>query len=124
MNLHMAANAAIQAVNPNYPVTVKLFSGWQTNADGTRTPTYNAVNGIQGQIQSLTFRDIQQIAGLNLQGTRKACYLSGEIDGLVRATQKGGDLILFPDGSTWLVAIVLEQWPDWCKAAVTLQNNG
>lgn len=123
MNLHAIVTPAISAVNPLVPVIVKLSTGWTTNADGTRTPTYTEVDGVSAQVQALTFKDIQQIAGLNLQGTRKAMYVTGEIDGLVRSTSKGGDLITMPDGSIWLVAMILEQWPDWAKAAVTLQNN-
>ena len=78
---------------------------------------------VPAQIQALTFRDLQQIDGLNLQGDRRGIYFYGEIDGLVRPDNKGGDLITFPDGTIWLVAIVLEQWPDWCKVAATLQNR-
>jgi hypothetical protein len=123
MNLHGIVSGAIAVVNPFTPVTIKLSNGWTSNPDGTRTPAYIEVDGISAQVQALSFRDIQQIAGLNLEGTRKAMYLNGEIDGLVRATNNGGDLVIFPNGSVWLVAMILEQWPDWCKAAVTLQNN-
>ena len=77
---------------------------------------------VPAQVQSLTFRDLQQIEGLNLQGTRRAIYFYGAIEGLVRPTGQGGDLVVLPDGQTWLVAIVLEHWPDWCKVAATLQN--
>lgn len=77
---------------------------------------------VPAQIQSLTFRDLQQIDGLNLQGNRNGIYFYGQIDGIVRPDNKGGDLITFPDGSIWLVAIVLEDWPDWCKVAATRQN--
>jgi hypothetical protein len=41
-----------------------------------------------------TWRDIQQLDGLNLQGTRKAIYLNGEIDGVRRG---GGDTVLHGD---------------------------
>jgi len=37
------------------------------------------------------WRDIQQLDGLNLQGTRKAIYLKGEIDGLHRG--RGGTVL-------------------------------
>lgn len=77
------------------------------------------------QIQSLTFKDLTQIEGLNLQGERRAIYFYGDnVKAIVRPTQRGGDLVTFPDGSVWLVAIVLESWPGWCKCACTLQNGG
>jgi hypothetical protein len=124
LGLRALANSIIQPVNPDVPVTVSISTGWTSNPDGTRTPTYELFNAM-AQVQALSFRDIQQIAGLNLQGTRKAIYLEGEVDGLQRSTNQGGDLITFPDGSIWLVAMVLEQWAneDWCKVAATLQNN-
>ena len=124
MNLHGIVSTVISAVNPQLPVTLRLSTGTMTTlADGTRVPAYQEVDGVFAQVQAQTYKDIQQLDSLNLQGTRKVVYLSGEIDGLVRATSKGGDLITFPDGSVWLVALVLEQWPDWVKAAITLQNS-
>jgi hypothetical protein len=78
---------------------------------------------IYGQVQALTYQDIRQIESLNLQGTRRAVYFDGPIYGLVRADKKGGDLVTMPDGTVWLVALVLEIWPGWSKAAVTRQQN-
>lgn len=81
---------------------------------------------LQAQIQPVTWRDIQQMEGLNLQGTRIKAYLFGKVDGLVRTTSKGGDLLIVPSGvwaGTYLVAQVLEQFPDWVCAALTLQNG-
>ncbi len=65
---------------------------------------------MSAQVQALTFRDLTQVSGLNLNGTRRGIYLSGDVEGLVRSQGKGGDLITFPDGSEWLVALVLEAW--------------
>lgn len=78
---------------------------------------------VTAQIQALSFRDIAQMDGMNIQGTRRAIYFYGRIEGLVRPESRGGDLVYFPDGTVWLVAIVLETWPDWCKVAATLQNS-
>lgn len=75
-----------------------------------------------GQIQAMTFRDLQQLEGLNLNGTRRGIYFNGRIAATMRWSAKGGDLLTFPDGSVWLTAMVLEQWPDWCKIAATQQN--
>ena len=97
----------------------------QAQTVGAETMT-TALN-LTAQIQPIGWRDIQQLDGLNLQGTRYKAYLYGEVDGLVRPEKKGGDLIVFPAGSrhagTYLVAQVLEQWPDWVCAALTLQNG-
>ena len=64
--------------------------------------------------------------GLNQQGDQIAFYLNGEVDGLVRQRNKGGDLITISTGplaGVYLVTLVLEQWNDWCKVAATLQNG-
>jgi hypothetical protein len=82
---------------------------------------------LRAQVQPVTWRDIQQMEGLNLQGTRSKIYLYGRVDGLVRSLRKGGDLVVIATGGvsdgTYLVAQVLEQYPDWCSAALTLQNE-
>lgn len=80
---------------------------------------------LMGQIQPVTWRDLQQLDGLNLNGTRKVIYLTGQVHGIVRQTNKGGDLITMPDGTVYLVALVLEGWATagWCKAAITRQDG-
>jgi hypothetical protein len=77
---------------------------------------------------------------LNIQGVRHAIYVNhfgsgigqpaigvspigdGEVEGIVRAFGRGGDLIQRANGTVYLVALVLEQWPDWTKFAATIQN--
>jgi hypothetical protein len=64
--------------------------------------------------------------GLNLGGVRWKAYLSGEVDAIVRPENKGGDLITISSGrhqGVWLVAQVLEQWPNFVCAAITLQDG-
>lgn len=81
---------------------------------------------VQAQIQPITWRDLQQLDGVNLEGTRIKAYLYGKVDGLVRASSKGGDLVTIDSGpyaGTYLVAQILEQFPDWVCAALTLQNG-
>lgn len=124
MNLHAIAGPVIAAVNPHIMVSYRVSRGQQQQANGVRTPIYAPAVERLAQLQPMTFRDIQQIEGLNLQGTRMSLYLYGLSDGLVRPTRKGGDLVTLPDRSVWLVALVFEQWPDWAKCAITLQNEG
>lgn len=190
MNLHQQASGAINLVNPFVPISIRVSTGYATDANFVRQPSYASAVVAPGQVQSLTFRDIQQIDNLNLQGTRRAIYVNGRVDGLVRVENKGGDLITVPgaffsgsisgntltvdkvnsgrlsvgdvlagsgvtdatkitalgtglggvgtyevdtdqtvaatamtSGAVWLVAMVLEQWPDWCKLACTLQDG-
>lgn len=123
MNLHGIVAGAVAAVNPLVSLVVRVSTGSTVGADGTPTPTYANPVVVQGQVQPLQFRDIVQTDGLNLQGTRQSIYINGRIDGLIRADNKGGDLITDPDGNVWLVALMAEIWPDWCRAIVVLQDG-
>lgn len=78
---------------------------------------------VSAQVQPLSYKDIEHVDSLNIGGYRRAIYISGRLDALVRMNQKGGDLVILADGTVWLVATVLEQWPDWVKVAATLQNG-
>lgn len=122
MNLHGIVAGAIGAINPFISVTVKLSVGYSTNPDGSRTPTYNNTT-LDAQVQALTYTDLVQLDGLGIQGVRRAVYLYGDVEGIERVNSKGGDLLIMPDGTVWLVVVVLEHWPDWCKVAVTLQDQ-
>jgi hypothetical protein len=129
MNLHGIVSAAIATVNPFVTAMLKRSSGYTTAADGTRTPSFVDVPGVPLQAQALSYTDLQLLDGLNIQGVRRAVYLNGSALGVVRELQVGGDLFVFPagtfpEGNTWLVAHVLESWPDWCKCALTLQMDG
>jgi hypothetical protein len=82
---------------------------------------------LPGSVQPMTWRDLQQLDGLNIEGVRWKIYLHGQVDGIVRPEKKGGDLVDIPSGphaGVWLVAQVLEQFPNWVCAAITLQNGG
>ena len=114
-----------------------VITGMLSGAGGTGTYSVNqsqTVNleamttslVVSAQVQPTSFRDLQQLDGLNLGGIRWKAYLYGEVDAIVRPEKKGGDLIVISSGrhqGNWLVAQILEQWPDWCCAAITLQNN-
>ena len=126
MNLHGIAGPIVSAVNPTLLATVKISTGYTKDAAYKQVPTYDTVENVPAQVQSLTFKDLQQTQGLNLNGLRRAIYLYGRFDGVVRAKIKGGDLVTLVDGpaaGVWLVNQNLEQWPDWCKVAVTLQQD-
>lgn len=127
MNLHGIVSPYIGAVNPLIPAVLQISEGDITNPDGSRTPRYRIpTQDVIAQVQPLSSGDLRQIEGLNLQGYKRAIYLSGRLDGLVRVQNKGGDLVTISRGinsGVWLVAIVLEPYPDWVKVAATLQND-
>jgi hypothetical protein len=129
VNLHGIVSGYISAVNPNVTATVQSSSGYITNSDGSRVPTYTT-STITCQAQSLTYNDIQHLDSLNIQGVRRAIYLTGVVEGLVRVDRKGGDIITFPngtfpEGNVWLAATVLESWSQsgWTKICITLQDG-
>lgn len=81
---------------------------------------------VPGQVQPVTWRDLQQLDGINTAGVRWKVYLHGAVNSIVRPERKGGDLVVISQGphrGTWLVTQVLEQFPDWVCAALVLQNE-
>jgi len=123
VNLHGIVTGAINTINPPVLLSIQVNTGPTTNPDGTRAPTYAPPQTCTGQIQPLQYTDIIQMESLILQGERRKIYINGNVDGLVRVENKGGDLITDSDGNVWLVAFVSEDWPDWCAVAVTLQDQ-
>jgi len=125
MNLHGIVRGVITGVNPDILVTIQFSTG-HSNEGGRQVPTYQTARNIPAQVQALTFKDLHQLDGLNQAGVQRAIYLYGKIDGVIRSEVAGGDIITIASGAnrgTWLVTKSLEQWPDWCKVAVTLQQQ-
>lgn len=131
MNLHGIVAGYIDAVNPRVLLSVQLSTGNTVGSSFKQVPQYAPAIQILGQIQSLTYRDLQQTEGLNLQGTRRAIYFYGDVEAIVRSKGFGGSLVTTPAGDIYKVAQVLETWgmdgsadaPGWCKVIATLQNN-
>jgi hypothetical protein len=125
MNLHAVAGPIVSAVNPTVTASYQQSNGYSTSPSGKQVPAYFAAVSIQVQLQALTYKDLVQIDGLNLNGQAHGMYVSGDIQGIVRQQNKGGDLITLPDGSVWLVVHVLENWfstSGWAKCAVVRQS--
>lgn len=121
MNLHAIVSGAIGVINPFVDAELQISTGYTTNADGTRVPAYAEPCCVRCQVQPMQAADLTQLEGLNIQGIKRKFYVTGHWHGLVRGARKGGDLITMPNGDTYLVVLVLEQWPDWCCVATTLQ---
>lgn len=126
MNLHAIAGPIVAAVNPPVLGQYQQSTGSNTAASGKRTPTYATAIGVQVQLQALTGDDLRQMDGLNIQGEKRALYVSGTWKGASRPDIRGGDLFTLPDGSIWLVVHLLEDWNStagWAKVAITRQNG-
>lgn len=120
MNIHRIVNAGVKGINRNVMVTIRRSAGSQQNLDLSRTPQFYEIKRT-AQIQPMSQEDIQMTQGLNLSGLHRHIWINGQVDGLERGAQKGGDFVLTPDGKTWKIAYVAEAWPDWCSAIMTLQ---
>ena len=107
MDLRGLANGVTSGVNPNQTVRVHRSTGYTIGAGRKQVPSYaNPVEG-PGQVQALDGKDLQQLDGLNIQGTIRAIYLRGALAGVIRPDGTGGDLVQTADGKTWLVVKVL-----------------
>jgi hypothetical protein len=123
VNLHGIVAGAIGAVNPQVGATLRRSTGYSTAADGTRIPLYETFANVTCQVQELTQRDLAQVEGIVNQGSSRAVYLNGRWRGAIRVAAVGGDILQLADGTVWLVTAVPEQWPDWTKLIVTLQDG-
>lgn len=123
MDLRGLANGVSSTVNPNQTVRVSRSTGYTIGAGRKQVPSYAAPVEGPGQVQALDGKDLQQLDGLNIQGTIRVIYLRGALAGVIRPDGTGGDLVETADGQTWLVVKVLESWPTWTKAAIVLQGG-
>jgi hypothetical protein len=127
MNLHQIVSGAVGTINPPILCMLQQSTGYNVQADGTQTPNYATFADVPVQVQALTYTDLMKLGAMNIQGTRRACYVNGNTEGVDRQAIKGGDLLTMPDmpgfpgPTTWLVVQQLEWWPDWSKFAITLQ---
>lgn len=123
LNLHGIVRGAITVVNNDITMAYEQSTGSSVGPGRKPIPTYAAVQQIRAQVQALSFKDLQQLDGINQNGMRRAIYLYGAANGVVRPAAQGGDLLTDGENNVWLVTQNLEQWPYWCKVAVTLQNE-
>ena len=124
MDLRSLANVVSSTVNPNETVTVLRSDGYVIGAGAKQIPQYAAPVTGPAQVQALDGSDLKQIEGLNIQGVLRAIYLRGNLAGVIRPNQTGGDIVQRASGAeTWLVVKVLETWPTWTKAVIVLQGS-
>ena len=120
MNLHQMVRGVIGGVNPDITVVVLPSAGSSEDDTGRVIPAYGTPINTTGQKQPVTGRDIERFQQQNIQGVTCKMHLNGNYEGLFRVLGKGGDLLQF-GGQTYLVASVMERWPDWCCVALTMQ---
>ncbi|MCL2887521.1 MAG: hypothetical protein FWF20_12270 [Betaproteobacteria bacterium] len=127
INVHALASGAIQQVNADTPVVwLRSTGSYTTDAAGHRAPVM-ASQTVDANVQGLSASDLQHAEGLNIQGVLRSVHLYGNVQGVVRADQQGGDILQFPAepggaARNWRVIQVMETWPTWCRVLVHLQN--
>lgn len=125
MNLHKIVRGAITAVNLDIPATLRRSIGYTVEEDGTQVPQYEEFTG-KIQVQGINPKDLVHVNNMNIQGNLRTVWLFGNWFGIVRAGEKGGDILLFPavkggEDCEWLVVIQKEVFPDWCSVIVCQQ---
>lgn len=129
MNLRGIANNAIQGINPNISVVVRLPNGYTIDpATRKQVPAYTDTPAM-GQLQALDGDDLKQVSGLNIQGTIRAMYLYGSLAGVIRPDGSSQSHVVFTSNEAgvvksrqWGVFKVLESWQAWCKVAIVYQD--
>ena len=123
MNLHNIVRKAINSVNPDQLINIKVFSGVD-NSGTYAVLSYTETSAI-AQIQPLNSEDIQFINNFNSSSLYKTMYINGDWSGLNRVTESGGDLIEW-DNKVWYVSSVPEGWNEtagWTKVIVVAQTD-
>lgn len=126
MNLRGLANSAIQGINPNSPMTVRISDGTYAIDPATRRQVPNYIDyPAMGNVQALDGDDLGQVNSLNIQGTIRAVYLYGNVSGVIRPDGVSVSRLVFTSNESgvckereWNVFKVLESWATWCKVAV------
>lgn len=128
LNLHSIARSAIVALHPEEAVTLYQASG-QTNNQGVISPTYEAAQAVQAQIQSLSTDELANVENVAQTGQVRKAYLFGPPatslipQGIVRPLARSGDMIQRADGTWWLVTGMMEDFSasGWVCVQITQQ---
>lgn len=129
LNLHATVRGVINSVSPDIAAVWRVSTGSTTDDTGRQNPTYAAGVAIRAQVQPVDRSTLKLLDQLNMQGVFRAAYAYGNIQGIVRVGQLGGDLLQFPlipggPVRVWKVTDIPETWGvGWCKVIVCLQND-
>ena len=124
MNLHSIAGAMVGGINAAVLCTFKQSAGYTVDANFVQQPQYTVYMNLRCQIQPISTGDLKRYSGLNIQGDYRRVYVTGHVDGLDRNAIKGGDILIQPDNTVWLVTQSAENWPEWTSFIITAQNGG
>jgi len=110
----------INSVNPDVLVTVFVSTGYTIGAGKKQIPTYDSGTIGYAQVQAMNSDDIQLMYNFQIQGVIRIIFLKNQLHGIIRKTGDGGDIVQIGNDK-YVVQRIIEQWPDWTKAALVLQ---
>ncbi len=111
-----------QIFGTNGGVGLYELSDQQTVASEAITTSMSLI----AQVQPLTGGALRRMDALNLQGSHRSIYFNADVKGIVRVGLKGGDLVILPDQSIWLINQLQEPWYSTAglqHAVITLQKG-
>lgn len=125
MDIRGLANSFTTLVNDNLTINWVQATGYTTDSAGHRLPT-TTTSSVQAQVQGVSGEDLKHIDGLNIQGVFRSVHMFGNVQGIERSKQRGGDVLQFPEvpgGSNvdWRVVSVMETWSEWARVLVVMQ---
>lgn len=135
MNLHEIVAPFIGVVNDNL-VGVWYRADGSTPGPGRKpVPSYVVIDAaLSVQVQAVEGETLKQIDSLNIQGIKRSFFCSGELRGVDREAQFGGDIVQFGDtadipsplqNTSWLIVVVVEPWSasGWTHAVAVKQDD-
>lgn len=124
MNLHNLVRGAISAVNPDVTVVILQSNGFIEDEAGQQIPQYLPPVTVTAQIQPLNSEERQSVERLNQSRIYRNAYLNGDLSGLKRSTEQGGDLVYW-NGYEWWIDDVPEAWnptAGWTRVRLVQQG--
>lgn len=122
MNLHNIVRQAINAVNPDQPVTIKINKGFSHLPGGIQKPIWEEIQAT-AQVQPVASYEIQFIENYVSSSNYRNFYINGTFMGLNRRSDTGGDVIVW-NGFDWYIDSSPEPWGNtagWTKVRAVQQ---
>lgn len=125
MNVRAIANSLTRRVNLNIEIIALKNTGSTTDASGRRAPTWEA-SPVEAQVQGVSSRDLQALAGQGIAGTLRQVFAPGYWQGPNKPGGTGGDVFRFPECSggadrDWKVVLVKGVYDGWTQTIVQMQ---
>ena len=131
INLHNVVRPAISLLYPEVSATLYQSIGQAVAADGDIKSAYAPGLPIMVQMQSESPTILFHADRVGQEEISRKLYLfSGsdlmqKVAGIIRPLGRGGDMLLFDDGTWWLINATIEDFTrsGWVCVRVTLQVN-